>query len=656
MSKHNCFQVLKLALCWLFFAATVSVFGVIVDVPNSITNESGKNFYVEHDKERNLWFCMELVTQENIEWWSKRVAYEKYILRKCQEPHIKLAAEQKEKRDQEILAKEKEILAKEMEAVREELLPYRYTIPAIDGFLAKNRWDKERDINNASNLDDFWNTFSYKSFDIKKFILLEFLLLQKEEYEYIILGGQTPYQTTLFDEIRGRLYSSEVLGRHIRRIIPNIDEFLKSNDYSLLYPSPQTEDSITKPLPYQDEIESDTAFMKQVQESILRKVDFSFWGDFKDSTEGFDYNLSTYARGGKATWVAYISSVPVDSPLYLQGNILFPHLIMVVTVKIGDPIYSPLGIFRSPIAIASGESSRFKNISMPLHSFIASIVPMISPGVKYMVFRPLSSMLDIINKSGIKYTVSGDGENQKVMFPYVTFLTLTRGNTKLFSLYDPRTDIRYFFDDEHHWFALSPYLGNNSIHMFVQSPFIVIDRADLAECTNRVAHTGSLAATTVTSVNPRVNVAIFPVTASSAGEGRPVLENKPPLIGSEANRLPFATCKTPYKWAPSFNPTICAEPPSISMRGEVPGGVLFRLPVAHFNKGDRISMRGNLREGKIEFGLAFDDEHGWVCANTLEVGNFDSTVTVPIEGNFRPLFMCDKNLGIDATITDISLP
>ena len=149
---------------------------------------------------------------------------------------------------------------------------------------------------------------------------------------------------------------------------------------------------------------------------------------------------------------------------------------------------------------------------------------------------------------------------------------------------------------------------------------------------------------------------ISPAAASSAGESGQALENKPPLIGSEANCLPFATCKTPYKWAPSFKPKISAEPPSISMRGEVPGGVLFRLPVAHFNKGDRISMRGNIQEGKIEFGLAFADEHGWVCANTLGVGEFDSTVTIPYEGDFLPLFMCDKNLGIDATITDISLP
>ena len=91
------------------------------------------------------------------------------------------------------------------------------------------------------------------------------------------------------------------------------------------------------------------------------------------------------------------------------------------------------------------------------------------------------------------------------------------------------------------------------------------------------------------------------------------------------------------------------------MLGEIPGGVLFRLPVTHFNKGDRISIRGNIQEGKIEFGLAFEDEHGWVCANTLEAGNFDSTVTVPVEGNFRPLFMGDKNLGIDAIITALSL-
>jgi hypothetical protein len=54
---------------------------------------------VEHDKGRNLWFCMERVTTNNVTWWEKRLAYEAYTLRKCQEPHIKLAAEQEEKKD-----------------------------------------------------------------------------------------------------------------------------------------------------------------------------------------------------------------------------------------------------------------------------------------------------------------------------------------------------------------------------------------------------------------------------------------------------------------------------------------------------------------------------------------------------------------------------
>ena len=195
-----------------------------------------------------------------------------------------------------------------------------------------------------------------------------------------------------------------------------------------------------------------------------------------------------------------------------------------------------------------------------------------------------------------------------------------------------------------------------------QNGGVSISSAELANLSGNadrhaaLTHTAPPATTTVTSVKPRLDVKISPVTASSAGEGRPVLENKPPLSESEANCLPFATCRMPYKWGSSVEPIIIrTEHPSISVQGKIPSGVLFRLSVAHFKKGDTISMKGNIKEGKIEFGLAFADEQGWVCANTLEVGNFDSTVTVPIEGNFRPLFMCDKNLGIDATITDISL-
>ena len=140
----------------------------------------------------------------------------------------------------------------------------------------------------------------------------------------------------------------------------------------------------------------------------------------------------------------------------------------------------------------------------------------------------------------------------------------------------------------------------------------------------------------------------------SAEKIRPMLAH---LSRSEANCLPFANCRMPYKWGSSVEPIIIrTEHPSISVQGKIPSGVLFRLPVTHFNKGDRISMRGNIKEGKIDFGVTPPDERAWMGVKTLGVGEFDSTVTIPYEGDFLPLFMCDKNLGIDATITDISLP
>ncbi len=163
------------------------------------------------------------------------------------------------------------------------------------------------------------------------------------------------------------------------------------------------------------------------------------------------------------------------------------------------------------------------------------------------------------------------------------------------------------------------------------------------------------ATTTAASVKPKIDVTIFPVAASSAGESRQVSENRPPLIGSEGDFLPFKNCRMPYKWAPSFKPKISTTLPSISATGKT-SGVLFRLPIIHLKKGDTLSMRGNIKEGKIEFGLTPPDERAWMAVNTLGVGDFDSTVIAPFEGDFLPLFLNDKNLNIDVTITDISIP
>ncbi len=119
--------------------------------------------------------------------------------------------------------------------------------------------------------------------------------------------------------------------------------------------------------------------------------------------------------------------------------------------------------------------------------------------------------------------------------------------------------------------------------------------------------------------------------------------------------LPFENCHTTYKWAPAIKREITTTPPSLSAIGKTTG-VLFRLPIIHLKKGDTLSMRGTLRSGKIEFGLTPPDERAWMAIQTIGVGEFDTTITAPFEGDFLPLCLNDKTLNIDVTITDISLP
>ena len=79
MNKCICFPFLKFLFCFLFFAASVVLFGVIIPVPDTISNTSDNIFYVEYDANRNLWFGMELLTSSNVGWWKERLAYEAYI-------------------------------------------------------------------------------------------------------------------------------------------------------------------------------------------------------------------------------------------------------------------------------------------------------------------------------------------------------------------------------------------------------------------------------------------------------------------------------------------------------------------------------------------------------------------------------------------------
>ena len=86
MSGCNYFPFLKTILCFLFFTSAGVVFGrITVQEPDSIMTKSDKDFYVEYDAKRELWFGMELIRQENVNWWKKRLAYEAYMHFELQE-------------------------------------------------------------------------------------------------------------------------------------------------------------------------------------------------------------------------------------------------------------------------------------------------------------------------------------------------------------------------------------------------------------------------------------------------------------------------------------------------------------------------------------------------------------------------------------------
>lgn len=194
----------------------------------------------------------------------------------------------------------------------------------------------------------------------------------------------------------------------------------------------------------------------------------------------FHYNFEHYKDGGEATWVAYVSSRPVNGLLCSEKdfNVASPDIKMTVTVKVSNVFYSLLGIFRSPIAKAF--DSAFAKISMPLYFYVARAMEQIKPGAKYVVFRPYKPIINALESSGIHYSVSKDGKSQDKV-PHICYEADIVGMHN-FVLVDPRSDTRYKISDKH-WFKKNPYLG---FHIDVAGcPFVIIDRVELGEYTNK---------------------------------------------------------------------------------------------------------------------------------------------------------------------------
>ena len=377
MSKHNRFSVLKLLFCCLFFAAPAGVFGVVVNVPNDIDIEANKEFYVEYNKGKNLWFCMERVTSANIDWWKTRLAYDAYM--HFEPPRV--------------------LLDRLSSTIRHGRLPSFYSgNPVYMGSPVEPGSEEEIELN----------------------------------ARYEVCGA----------------YRSKV---ESNREYMNL--FNKTCDY------------------YYGE--GDISGMeKRVPSSTFR------YG-LTNAIEGFHYNLEHYTDGGSgSTWVAYVSSTPVNGPLYLESSfdIASPAIIMAVTVKISNPFYSPLGIFRSPIAMACGRSE-VKNLSMLLHVFVARKVGEIMPLVQFGIFRPLSTMRKIFKSSGIRYTETSNSGIQATTLPCVRFFKL--GPLSPIWVIDKSDDKAYEIGFQH-WFRRNPFLGGNPNESAVsQYPFITFNRIEL---------------------------------------------------------------------------------------------------------------------------------------------------------------------------------
>lgn len=219
--------------------------------------------------------------------------------------------------------------------------------------------------------------------------------------------------------------------------------------------------------------------------------------DYLSAWRGFQYNLDHHPE--IPTWIAYVSSESVEGPLYEKASARSPQIKMAMTLKVGKSFYSPLGIYKSPIATAfderAGQSHR--NLSMMMHAGAARFVGQIQPDVQYMVVRPLASMSSIFAKSGLSFSKSTGIRQDSAALPYIRCTTdLQRrwysepevlsdkekenyGNSP-YIIVDTQTG-EYHRIPSDHWFTKSPFLGGMPRENFEDFPFVTASREELGK-------------------------------------------------------------------------------------------------------------------------------------------------------------------------------
>jgi|GEM_PF-6629322 len=242
------------------------------------------------------------------------------------------------------------------------------------------------------------------------------------------------------------------------------------------------------------ELESSKEFMGLYDERAPKNPGHPQNDDYLSAWRGFQYNLKHAHE--RPTWIAYISSKPTEGPLHDTVSVTSPDIKMMMTATPGDKFYSPLGIYKSPIATAYDEKVGQKSdqLSMTLHRETARFMHQIQPKMQYMVVRPISSMKSIFEKSKVPF-FSSNGRRQTTDLPHVRCTTpfqlrwyaspedLTTEEMENFGespyiIIDPRTNEYHQISDQH-WFSESPFLGGKTRNFFETFPFVTVDIKDL---------------------------------------------------------------------------------------------------------------------------------------------------------------------------------
>lgn len=194
--------------------------------------------------------------------------------------------------------------------------------------------------------------------------------------------------------------------------------------------------------------------------------------DYLGAFRGFKYNLENDMN--VPTYVAYVYESPGPIAEFEEMSVVSPHLKMAMTVQLSENFYSPLGIYKSPIANAYEKLTKkpCKQLSMLLHSFVARSMDEINPNAKHMMVKPLKSMESIFGKSGVVMSSSRNPQqNEENNLPY-----LKVNEKNLYELVDPRDKTSYEIPDYFHWFPKSPFLGGGNGLKF---PVYTVDRKEL---------------------------------------------------------------------------------------------------------------------------------------------------------------------------------